>query len=420
MGGSGEAALHEIAAGGRFPVDHFPREENAGELFQHQRVVDFTPTDATGGGDRLVERPRAGERDEAVFHFAGQGIGVSPGFPREDGVGGFTEFPAGAGLVEEIPAHRLHLRDELFVGESRFEIDGDGGLRHGAEGGAELVNRAAFKAVAGDHQFADGGDFSGADVEVFQRLALGGGEDLGRPFVFPTAVRRGEWVVGDAEGFENRGPRSIGTGFRPRAPAESEDDGVGGGDVAVFKSESPGRVERDQAVVHFETHAQPAQALDPAAEQRRGFKRSRVNAPAGGLESFHAEVGRPRAEGDGIKAGDEFLPDFRGLVRAGVAADEAVERLAVGEIEPAFPSDEEFPADRALAIVKRDLKPGRSSDFRHAETRRAAADDGELGMDGHGREASRSFIGVNGGFNRWVILLILQFPRAVPSLSVGQ
>jgi hypothetical protein len=46
------------------------------------------------------------------------------------------------------------------------------------------------------------------------------------------------------------------------------------------------------------------------------------------------------------------------------------------------------------------LQPGSGCDFRRPQTRRAAADDGELGMSGQGGEASRSFIGVNGGFNK--------------------
>ena len=315
-------------------------------------------------------------------------------------MGGIAELPAGAGFVEEIAAHGLHLCDELGVGEGGFEINGDGGLRHGAEGGTELVDRAAFESVAGDHQLADGGHFPGADVEVFQRLALGLRENFGRPFVFPAAVRGGERVVGDAESFENRGPAAVGAGLRPRAAAEGEDDGIGSGGLAVFKSESAGWIEGDKPVVHLETHAPSAQPLDPAAEQRRGFEGSRVNPPAGRLESFHAESGRPASEGCGIEAGDQVFPDFRRLARAGIAGDEAVERLAVGEIEPAFSGNEEFPANRGLAVVKGDLQPGTGRDFRRAEARRAAADDGKLGMSGQGREASRSIIGVNGGFKK--------------------
>ena len=60
--------------------------------------------------------------------------------------------------------------------------------------------------------------------------------------------------------------------------------------------------------------------------------------------------------------------------------------FAVGEIEPALSGDKEFPADRGLGIEKRDLQAGGGSDFRRAETRGAAADDGELGMGMHGRQ----------------------------------
>ena len=72
--------------------------------------------------------------------------------------------------------------------------------------------------------------------------------------------------------------------------------------LPLEKPSLPG-FERNQAVVHFETHPQPAQPLDPAAEQRRGFEGSRIDPAAGGLESFHSETGRPGAEGGGIEFG---------------------------------------------------------------------------------------------------------------------
>ena len=62
--------MHEVAASRGFPVDHFSGEEDARELFQHQGVIDFAPADAAGGGNRFVERARAGEREDAVFDFA--------------------------------------------------------------------------------------------------------------------------------------------------------------------------------------------------------------------------------------------------------------------------------------------------------------------------------------------------------------
>ena len=112
------------------------------------------------------------------------------------------------------------------------------------------------------------------------------------------------------------------------------------------------------------------------------------------------QLGRPGAQSGGIEIGDQALPDFRGLAGAGVAGDEAVEGFAMGEIQPALAGDEEFPADRGLPVIKRDLQPGGGGHFRRAQAGRAAADHGELGMKVQGREASRSAIGVNGGFNK--------------------
>ena len=83
------------------------------------------------------------------------------------------------------------------------------------------------------------------------------------------------------------------------------------------------------------------------------------------------------------------LPDFRWLAGTGIAGDEAIERLAVGEIKPAFSGDEELPPDGRLAIVKRHLQPGGGGHFRRAEASGAAADDGELRMGVHGRQVMR-------------------------------
>ena len=104
-------------------------------------------------------------------------------------------------------------------------------------------------------------------------------------------------------------------------------------------------------MVHLETHTEPAQPLDPAAQQRRRFERARVNAATGRLEGFHPELGRPCAQGGWIKVGDQALPDFRGLVGAGVAADKTLERLAVSEVQPTLARDEKLPPDRRLAVV---------------------------------------------------------------------
>ena len=148
-----------------------------------------------------------------MFDLAGERFGVVPVISGEDGVGRRTQFPTVAGGIEEIAADRLHLRDELIVRKSGLEVDRNGRLRHGAEGGTQLIDRTAFQAVAGEHQLADGRVVAGADVDVFQRLALGLGEDGGRPRVLPAAVGGRERMLGDAEVFENARPAAVRTGF---------------------------------------------------------------------------------------------------------------------------------------------------------------------------------------------------------------
>lgn len=50
----------------------------------------------------------------------------------------------------------------------------------------------------------------------------------------------------------------------------------------------------------------------------------------------------------------------------------------MGEIESTLTRDQEFPADRWFAIVKRHAQAGAGGHFRRPEARRATADDGEM------------------------------------------
>ena len=108
----------------------------------------------------------------------------------------------------------------------------------------------------------------------------------------------------------------------------------------------------------------------------------RIDATTGGLESFHTQARCPFTEGRGREGGNEVFPNGG----TGIAADEAVERLAVREVEAAFSGDEKFPANRRFAVEKCDLQTRFRSHFRRAKTGRAAADDGELGMAVQGAE----------------------------------
>ena len=85
-----------------------------------------------------------------MFRLAGERFDVMPDVAGENRVSGLAEFPADPGLFVKIAPHGLHFGDQLRVGEGWFEIDGDGGSGHRAEDRAELIDRAALDAVAGD------------------------------------------------------------------------------------------------------------------------------------------------------------------------------------------------------------------------------------------------------------------------------
>ena len=137
-------------------------------------------------------------------------------------------------------------------------------------------------------------------------------------------------------------------------------------------------------MVHFEAHAEIAQPLDPAAQERGSFERLRIDPAAGGLEGFHAQVRRPSAQRGGIEAGNKIFPS-RSAAR--VAGDKALAGFAVGEVQPALPGDEKFPAYRGFSIIQRYLEACLGRHFSRAQPGRATADDGELMVRVQGRAA---------------------------------
>ncbi len=45
---SRETGLNQVAAGGRFPVDHFSGDEYAGNFSEHERFIQLAPANAPG------------------------------------------------------------------------------------------------------------------------------------------------------------------------------------------------------------------------------------------------------------------------------------------------------------------------------------------------------------------------------------
>ena len=69
---AGEAGRQQIAAGGRFPVEHLARAEHAGQFAQHQVFVERLEAHAAGAADRLVERARGDKRERQRFYRVGE------------------------------------------------------------------------------------------------------------------------------------------------------------------------------------------------------------------------------------------------------------------------------------------------------------------------------------------------------------
>ena len=76
-------------------------------------------------------------------------------------------------------------------------------------------------------------------------------------------------------------------------------------------------------------------------------------------------------------------------------------RDSVSQIESAFPGNEKFPANRGLAVVERDPQAASRSDFCGSQTSRAAADDGELGINVQGPETKKTGKDVNDWEDDW-------------------
>ena len=143
-------------------------------------------------------------------------------------------------------------------------------------------------------------------------------------------------------------------------------------------------LQASQAMAHVEGDTLFPQALDPAAEERSGFHFLGVNAAGALLEGLDAELGGPVSEVARGKGSDDFGKMLGAQAGARIAGDEGVEVLAVGDIQAAVASDEEFAADRAFGIEDPDLGAASRTGFSSTEPGGASSDDGDVWFLGHG------------------------------------
>ena len=85
----------------------------------------------------------------------------------------------------------------------RLEVDHDGRVVHGPQGRPELVNRPSLESIAGQKQFPNRGGITGANMNVFNRLTLRLGQNLGCPRMLPPTVGWREGMTGDSEAFQH-------------------------------------------------------------------------------------------------------------------------------------------------------------------------------------------------------------------------
>ena len=108
----------------------------------------------------------------------------------------------------------------------------------------------------------------------------------------------------------------------------------------------------EPAVAQGKAHAELIEPLQPGAQERRGLQRFRKDPPAGADKGFLSKLPGPGAQSLGGKGLDRGAQARRGRP---IAREELIELLAMGEIQPAPPRQQEFPPDRGHPFVNRDI-----------------------------------------------------------------
>ena len=140
---------------------------------------------------------------------------------------GVGQAPALPCFGEEVALDGAELGDQLLDGVSGLEVDrsAPGGQR--AQGRPELIDRAAFQAVARDQQFAARFRLTRSGDDVLQRLAFRPGEQRREATRFPSrSSPAASGAMATPRRCEDRCPCAVRAGFRPRTAAEREDHGI--------------------------------------------------------------------------------------------------------------------------------------------------------------------------------------------------
>ncbi len=169
-----------------------------------------------------------------------------------------------------------------------------------------------------------------------------------------AAADRGAAADRNAGLRKRRDPAAVRPEPRPARAAERQHGHIRpvGDDRAVGPREGERAVlPSDEAVAHREGDAGVVEPAQPRAQQRRCLHRLGKHPAAGADEGRLAQRLAPVAQALRRKRRDRRAQ--RRVLRV-VAAEKALQRFAVGEIEPAAAGEQEFPSDRRHAVVDGD------------------------------------------------------------------
>ncbi len=184
---------------------------------------------------------------------------------------------------------------------------------------------------------------------------------------------------------EGASPAAIRSKPRPGGAAEREDGGVGrdlkrcARGVAEFQPAPLS--EADEIMPHLEDHALSAEPCEERAQQGRSLEAFGKDPAARADKSLLAEPGAELAQVLRREGAQMRLEPRRGRA---IARQERIERLAMGEVQPAAPGHQEFARRTGHMIENLDARAGARERLGRGEASGSGAEDGAIGS-GDGR-----------------------------------
>ncbi len=129
-------------------------------------------------------------------------------------------------------------------------------------------------------------------------------------------------------------------------------------------------------MARMEMHAALAQAVQPGAQQRRGFHVGGEDAAGGADERGYAEAVYPLAQGFGRKGAQQRLD---AIALRTVAREKDIERLGMGDVHAAFAGHQELAPHAGHRVVQVHAHACLRQHLRSHQSGGAAADDGDDG-----------------------------------------